>query len=137
MPADLASAYIISPISRPDLALQHLQYALAAPTVHIVLTHLLSIASSLAPEDPEIAFNLAAVLEACMFRKMLLLDHCVTLLTGGRLEDALTYYKRSKEFGVERAAMHIRDVRLPYPLRPMVPFKHIKRRSAPRFLARR
>jgi len=73
---NLASAYIISPITRPDLALQHLH-----------------IASSLAPEDPEIAFNLAAVLEAC-----------------GRLEDALTYYKRSKEFGVERAALHIRNV---------------------------
>lgn len=73
---NLASAYIISPVSRPDLALHHL-----------------SIASSLAPEDPEIAFNLAAVLEAC-----------------GRLEEALSYYKRSKEFGVERAAMHIRNV---------------------------
>ncbi|KAF9786486.1 hypothetical protein BJ322DRAFT_1108332 [Thelephora terrestris] len=73
---NLASAYIISPIPRPDLALQHLH-----------------VASSLAPEDPEIAFNLAAVLEAC-----------------GRLEDALTYYKRSKDFGVERAAVHIRNV---------------------------
>jgi len=73
---NLASAYIISPVARPDLALQHLH-----------------IASSLAPEDPEIAFNLAAVLEAC-----------------GRLEDALTYYKRSKDFGVERAALHIRNV---------------------------
>lgn len=31
--------------------------------------------------------------------------------TGGRLEEALSYYKRSKEFGVERAAMHIRNVR--------------------------
>jgi hypothetical protein len=47
----------------------------------------------LAPEDAEIAFNLAAVLEAV-----------------GRLEDALTYYKRSEEFGVERAAVHIRNV---------------------------
>ena len=137
MPVDLASAYIISPISRPDLALQHLQYVRTAPTVQIVLTHLLSIASSLAPEDPEIAFNLAAVLEACMFQKTRSLDHCVTLLTGGRLEDALTYYKRSKEFGVERAAVHIRNVRLPFPLRPTVPFERIKRRSAPRFLARR
>jgi len=73
---NLASAYIISPVSRPDLALHHLQ-----------------IATSLSPEDPEIAFNLAAVLEAT-----------------GRLEDALTYYKRSKEFGVERAAIHIRNV---------------------------
>lgn len=27
MRADLASAYIVSPVSRPDLALHHLQYA--------------------------------------------------------------------------------------------------------------
>ncbi|KAJ3551930.1 hypothetical protein NM688_g4427 [Phlebia brevispora] len=73
---NLASAYIISPVSRPDLALHHLH-----------------IASSLAPEDPEIAFNLAAVLEAC-----------------GRLEEALVQYKKSKEFGVDRAEMHIRNV---------------------------
>ncbi|KAF8343458.1 hypothetical protein F5887DRAFT_1075809 [Amanita rubescens] len=73
---NLASAYIISPISRPDLALHHLQ-----------------IASSLAPEDPEIAFNYAAVLEAT-----------------GRLEEALAQYKQSKDYGVERAAVHIRNV---------------------------
>jgi len=73
---NLASAYIISPISRPDLALHHLH-----------------IAASLSPEDPEIAFNLAAVLEAT-----------------GQLEEALEYYKRSKERGVDRAAMHIRNV---------------------------
>jgi len=74
--SDLASAYIISPVARPDLALHHLH-----------------IAASLAPEDPEISFNLAAVLEAC-----------------GRLEDALTYYTRSKDLGVDRAAVHIRNV---------------------------
>lgn len=73
---NLASAYIISPVARPDLALHHLH-----------------IAASLAPEDPEISFNLAAVLEAC-----------------GRLEDALTYYTRSKDLGVDRAAVHIRNV---------------------------
>ncbi|KAL4063143.1 hypothetical protein J3A83DRAFT_4362706 [Scleroderma citrinum] len=73
---NLASAYIISPVSRPDLALHHLH-----------------IAVSLAPKDPEIAFNLAAVLEAT-----------------GQLEEALTYYKHAKEHGVERAAMHIRNV---------------------------
>jgi len=73
---NLASAYIISPVSRPDLALHHLH-----------------IAASLSPEDPEIAFNLAAVLEA-----------------AGQLEEALEYYKRSKEHGVDRAAMHIRNV---------------------------
>ncbi|PCH44791.1 TPR-like protein [Wolfiporia cocos MD-104 SS10] len=73
---NLASAYIISPVSRPDLALHHLH-----------------VATTLSPEDPEIAFNYAAVLEAC-----------------GRLEEALEQYKRSKEFGVDRAAMHIRNV---------------------------
>ncbi|KAI0765410.1 hypothetical protein C8Q74DRAFT_1220165 [Fomes fomentarius] len=73
---NLASAYIVSPISRPDLALHHLRFA-----------------SSLAPEDGEIAFNLAAVLEAC-----------------GMLEESLEQYKKSKAFGVERAAMHMRNV---------------------------
>jgi len=55
--------------------------------------HHLQIASSLAPEDPEIAFNYAAVLEAT-----------------GRLEEALAQYKQSKDYGVERAAVHIRNV---------------------------
>ncbi|KAI0674646.1 hypothetical protein C8Q78DRAFT_1016019 [Trametes maxima] len=73
---NLASAYIVSPVARPDLALHHLR-----------------VAASLSPEDAEIAFNLAAVLEACGF-----------------LEEALDQYKRSKEFGVERAEMHIRNV---------------------------
>ncbi|RDX46190.1 TPR-like protein, partial [Lentinus brumalis] len=73
---NLASAYIVSPVSRPDLALHHLR-----------------VASSLSPEDGEIAFNLAAVLEAC-----------------GQLEEALEQYRKSKEFGVDRAAMHMRNV---------------------------
>lgn len=42
-----------------------------------------SIASSLAPEDPEIAFNLAAVLEACTL-SVPLLNHTFTLLTPDR-----------------------------------------------------
>ncbi|KAF7964992.1 hypothetical protein HWV62_13928 [Athelia sp. TMB] len=73
---NLASAYIVSPVPQPDKALHHL-----------------NIAASLSPEDPEIAFNLAAVLEA-----------------KGHLEQALVQYKRSKDYGVERAAMHIRNV---------------------------
>ncbi|RPD72519.1 TPR-like protein [Lentinus tigrinus ALCF2SS1-7] len=73
---NLASAYIVSPVSRPDLALHHLR-----------------VASSLAPEDGEIAFNLAAVLEAC-----------------GHLEESLEQYQKSKDFGVDRAAMHMRNV---------------------------
>jgi len=47
----------------------------------------------LSPEDPEIAFNLAAVLEAT-----------------GSLEEALVHYRCSEEHGVERAAIHIRNV---------------------------
>ncbi|OJT08287.1 hypothetical protein TRAPUB_826 [Trametes pubescens] len=73
---NLASAYIVSAVSRPDLALHHLR-----------------VAASLAPEDAEIAFNLAAVLEACGF-----------------LEESLEHYKRAKDFGVARAEMHIRNV---------------------------
>ncbi|KAH9930500.1 uncharacterized protein BXZ73DRAFT_47643, partial [Epithele typhae] len=73
---NIASAYIVSPVSRPDLALHHLR-----------------VASSLAPGDGEIAFNLAAVLEAC-----------------GLLEESLECYNKSKESGVERAAMHARNV---------------------------
>ncbi|KIO26493.1 hypothetical protein M407DRAFT_243704 [Tulasnella calospora MUT 4182] len=73
---NLASAYIMMPMSRPDLALQHLRTA-----------------SELSPEDAEIAFNLAAVLEA-----------------SGQLEEALEQYKRSKQHGVEKADMHVRNV---------------------------
>jgi Flp pilus assembly protein TadD len=75
-------------------------------------------ATRLAPEDAEIAFNLAAVLEAV-----------------GRLEDALTYYKRSKEFGVERAAVHIRNVGVIPDVRRLALTRSF--RSVPRFLARR
>ncbi|KAB5594940.1 hypothetical protein CTheo_1573 [Ceratobasidium theobromae] len=73
---NLASAYIMNPIPKPQLALQHLR-----------------IAVELAPQDPEIAFNLAAVLEAC-----------------GELDESLRYYTMSKDHGVERAAIHIRNV---------------------------
>ncbi|THU91503.1 TPR-like protein [Dendrothele bispora CBS 962.96] len=81
---NLASAYIISPLPRPDLALHHLQHV---HTLHP------PIAAKLAPKDPEIAFNLAAVLEAT-----------------GRLEEALEQYKRSEAYGVDRATAHIRNV---------------------------
>jgi len=74
---NLASAYILSPTSpRPDLAIQHLQTA-----------------TELAPEDPEIAFNLAAVLEAC-----------------GHLESAMEHYQRARTYGVEKAEKHIRNI---------------------------
>jgi hypothetical protein len=70
--SDLASAYIISPIPRPDLALEHLQYVVNVQPIDLCSQPLPRIATRLAPEDAEIAFNLAAVLEAV-----------------GRLEDAL------------------------------------------------
>ncbi|KAG9124621.1 hypothetical protein FRC07_010917 [Ceratobasidium sp. 392] len=78
---NLASAYIMNPVPKPQLALQHLRSGLSI------------IAVQLSPQDPEIAFNLAAVLEAC-----------------GQLEEALRYYTSSKENGVERASVHIRNV---------------------------
>jgi len=70
------------------------------------------IASSLSPEDPEIAFNHAAVLEASAYIfifivSLYLCEDCI----AGKLEEALEMYKRSKQFGVERAALHIRNVR--------------------------
>lgn len=34
----------------------------------------------------------------------------IYILPAGRLEDALEEYKRSQKFGVERAAVHIRNV---------------------------
>ncbi|CAE6463039.1 unnamed protein product [Rhizoctonia solani] len=73
---NLASAYIMNPVPKPQLAVQHLR-----------------IAVELAPQDPEIAFNLAAVLEAC-----------------GELDESLKYYTISKDHGVERAAVHARNV---------------------------
>ncbi|KIL65552.1 hypothetical protein M378DRAFT_10679 [Amanita muscaria Koide BX008] len=88
---NLASAYIISPgtchTRRPLIYLTSRTNTTEEPRC------LDRIATSLAPEDPEIAFNYAAVLEAT-----------------GKLEEALEQYKRSKEFGVERAAVHIRNV---------------------------
>ncbi|KAG8901539.1 hypothetical protein FRB99_005221 [Tulasnella sp. 403] len=87
---NLASAYIMMPLSRPDLALQHLRQSREA--------------ARLAPEDAEIAFNLAAVLEAGS--KVLIL----IIAVAGHLEEALEQYKRSKEHGVEKAAMHMRNV---------------------------
>ncbi len=69
-------------------------------------------ASSLSPEDPEIAFNHAAVLEASQYHLHRYLHRFVLtpILKAGKLEEALEKYKLSKEFGVERAAMHIRNV---------------------------
>ncbi|SJX60063.1 uncharacterized protein SRS1_11378 [Sporisorium reilianum f. sp. reilianum] len=72
---NLASAYVLSKPSRPDLAVSHLKTA-----------------AGITPEDPEIQYNLAAVLEACE-----------------QLEEALTAYKRALEGGIQRAEQNIRN----------------------------
>ena len=36
------------------------------------------------------------------------------IFVAGKLEEALELYKRSQQFGVERAALHIRNVRVPF-----------------------
>ncbi|SPC65039.1 uncharacterized protein UHOD_00085 [Ustilago sp. UG-2017b] len=72
---NLASAYVLSKPSRPDLAVHHLKTA-----------------AGITPEDPEIQYNLAAVLEACE-----------------QLEDALVAYKRALEGGISRAEQNIRN----------------------------
>lgn len=57
---------MISPVPRPDLALHHLKYVRYKESIYDI-DYLASIATSLSPEDPEIAFNLAAVLEASKY----------------------------------------------------------------------
>lgn len=66
---------MLSKPSRPDLAVSHLKTA-----------------AEITPEDPEIQYNLAAVLEACE-----------------QLEEALTAYKRALEGGIQRAEQNIRN----------------------------
>ncbi|WWC88646.1 uncharacterized protein L201_003559 [Kwoniella dendrophila CBS 6074] len=73
---NLASAYILDSSPKPALAIKHLTAAL-----------------ELSPEDPEIAFNLAAVLEST-----------------NQLEPALTLYKKAQSGGIERAAQNVRNV---------------------------
>ncbi|KDN53351.1 TPR-like protein [Tilletiaria anomala UBC 951] len=73
---NLASAYALSSPSRPDLAVKHLKTA-----------------ASISPSDPEIQYNLAAVLEAVE-----------------QLEEALIAYKRAFDGGIERASQNIRNV---------------------------
>lgn len=74
---NLGAAYILSDPARPDLALSHLQLAL-----------------EITPDDGQVCFNLAAVLEAT-----------------GELEEALVAYSRARNLGVERAAVNERNVR--------------------------
>jgi hypothetical protein len=104
-------------VSRPDLALHHLKHVINRFT-GISKTNkdpCHSIAATLSPEDPEIAFNLAAVLEAStrLGEIFISIIHIIkSHRTAGRLEEALIQYKRSEEHGVERAGMHIRNVHL-------------------------
>ncbi|KAI9634678.1 uncharacterized protein MKK02DRAFT_37555 [Dioszegia hungarica] len=70
---NLASAHILSKPPQPALAVKHLTAAL-----------------ELSPDDPEIAFNLAAVLEST-----------------GSLEHALKLYKRAEDGGISRAKQNI------------------------------
>ncbi|KAL7411408.1 hypothetical protein BDY24DRAFT_138432 [Mrakia frigida] len=73
---NLASAYILSTPPKGDFAEKHLRAAL-----------------SLNPLDPEISFNLAAVLEA-----------------RGQLQEALSMYERARGLGVERAEQNVRSL---------------------------
>lgn len=69
------------------------------------------VAASLCPEDPEILFNYAAVLEASA--SPFFCGRCTAYLRydpAGNLEQALEKYQLSKKYGVERAAVHIRNV---------------------------
>ena len=73
---NLGAAYILSSPPRPDLALEHLQKAL-----------------EINPDDAELVYNLAAVLEATEDE-----------------EEALVAYQRAESLGIERAAVNIRNV---------------------------
>ncbi|CEH16040.1 O-linked N-acetylglucosamine transferase OGT [Ceraceosorus bombacis] len=73
---NIASCYVLSKPARPDLALDHLKKA-----------------SALAPEDAEIHYNMAAVLEAVE-----------------NLEECLVAYQRALAGGINRAEQNIRNV---------------------------
>lgn len=85
---NLGAAYILSQPPNAEKALEHLQKALM-----------------MNPDDGEVCYNLAAVLEAT-----------------GQLDDALIAYERSIKLGIERAAVNVRNVR-PYisPLSSFLP----------------
>jgi len=73
---NLGAAYILSQPPQPDKALDHLQKALMVN-----------------PDDGEVCFNLAAVLEAT-----------------GELDEALVAYERAKKLGIQRADVNIKNV---------------------------
>ncbi|TNY18228.1 TPR-like protein [Rhodotorula diobovata] len=73
---NLGAAYILSQPPQPDKALEHLQKALMVN-----------------PDDGEVCFNLAAVLEAT-----------------GELDEALVAYERAHKLGIARADVNIKNV---------------------------
>ncbi|GAA6035676.1 hypothetical protein JCM8097_004965 [Rhodosporidiobolus ruineniae] len=73
---NLGAAYILSQPPRPEKALEHLQKALMVN-----------------PDDGEVCFNLAAVLEAT-----------------GELDEALVAFERAHKLGIQRAEVNIRNV---------------------------
>ncbi|KAI5475396.1 hypothetical protein MNV49_001464 [Pseudohyphozyma bogoriensis] len=73
---NLGAAYILSQPPRPEKALEHLQKALM-----------------ISPDDAEVCFNLAAVLEAM-----------------SEEEEALVAYQRAHDLGIERAAVNVRNI---------------------------
>ncbi|GAA5981248.1 hypothetical protein JCM11641_005624 [Rhodosporidiobolus odoratus] len=73
---NLGAAYILSKPPNPAKALEHLQKALMVN-----------------PDDGEVCYNLAAVLEAT-----------------GELDEALVAFERALKLGIERAAVNIRNV---------------------------
>ncbi|GAA5889626.1 hypothetical protein JCM5296_002414 [Sporobolomyces johnsonii] len=73
---NLGAAYILMSPPRPDKALEHLQNALM-----------------INPDDGEVCYNLAAVLEAT-----------------GELEEALVAFQRAEKLGIDRAQINIRNL---------------------------
>ncbi|GAA5933616.1 uncharacterized protein JCM15063_001362 [Sporobolomyces koalae] len=73
---NLGAAYILSKPPRPEKALEHLQKALM-----------------INPDDGEVCYNLAAVLEAT-----------------GELDEAMVAFERAQKLGIERAQTNIRNL---------------------------
>lgn len=72
---NLSNAYALSVPARPDKAIHHIKEA-----------------ARLSPEDPEIQYNMGALLEACE-----------------QLSEAAVAYKRALDGGVERASQNLRN----------------------------
>ncbi|GAA6016770.1 hypothetical protein JCM11491_001801 [Sporobolomyces phaffii] len=73
---NLGAAYILSKPPRPEKALEHLQKALM-----------------INPDDGEVCYNLAAVLEAT-----------------GELDEAMVAFERAQKLGIDRAQINIRNL---------------------------